>query len=249
MISKLRSIVKSEGVPGVLTRIGRRSRRLLRGRRIPIGAVRWGHLRNLQPICPQFGFSRGKPVDRYYIESFIAEHAGDIRGRVLEIKDPGYTQRYGGSKVEQSDVLDINAANPAATIIADLNEPNVLDAGVYDCVIFTQTLQLLYDPRKVIQQLHRSLKPGGVLLLTIPGITPLRSRDSWYWSFTELSGRAMLSELFPEAEISLRSYGNVVTATAFLQGIAAGELTRSELAFSDPAYQLVIVGRAVKAER
>lgn len=32
-------------------------------------------------------------------------------------------------------------------------------------------LYLIYDARTAVSTLHRSLKPGGVLLLTLPGIT------------------------------------------------------------------------------
>jgi len=232
----------------VLDRISRRLRRVVdRLSRVPVGAVRWGDLRNLQPICSQFGFTRGKPVDRHYIECFIAGHATDISGRVLEIKDAGYTREFGGSRVKQSDVLDIRPDNPAATIIADLNDPRALKSGAFDCVIFTQTLQLIFEPAKVVRHLHRSLRPGGVLLLTVPGITPVRSRDTWYWSFTELAVRGLLEEVFEPSQIAFQSFGNVVSATAFLQGLAASELTDEELAYYDPAYPMLIGTRAVKA--
>jgi hypothetical protein len=46
-----------------------------------------GDLRRLTPLSRCFGFDRGKPVDRYYIENFLASRAGDVRGRVLEIAD------------------------------------------------------------------------------------------------------------------------------------------------------------------
>lgn len=237
------------GSTPLLTRVRRRVRRLVRdATRIPVGAVRWGDFRNLQPICPEFGFSRGKPVDRHYIEHFLAEQANDIRGRVLEIKDPGYTRRFGGSRVERSDVLDINAENPAATIIGDLSDPDTLEAGTYDCVIFTQTLQFLYEPRQVLHHLHRSLKPGGALLMTVPGITPVRSRDAWYWNFTDRSVQAMLGEMFQQADVSVSAHGNLIAATAFLQGLSAGELRDAELASRDPAYQVVIGARAIKAQ-
>lgn len=43
------------------------------------------------PIEPFYNMRRGFPVDRYYIEGFLAEHAQDIYGRVLEIADNKYT--------------------------------------------------------------------------------------------------------------------------------------------------------------
>ena len=58
-------------------------------------------------------------MDRYYIERFLAAHSADIRGRTLEVKSAEYTRRF-GSAVTQADVLDIDARNPDATIVADL---------------------------------------------------------------------------------------------------------------------------------
>ena len=40
-----------------------------------------------KPVSDHWGWDRGTPVDRYYIEQFLAEHAADVRGRVLEVKD------------------------------------------------------------------------------------------------------------------------------------------------------------------
>jgi hypothetical protein len=68
----------------------------------PVGMVRFGSLRRLRPIDEDFGFSRGKPIDRYYIDRFVAAHGGkpgyvlgDIHGRVLEVGEDKYTRRYG----------------------------------------------------------------------------------------------------------------------------------------------------------
>ncbi|MGB2696377.1 MAG: class I SAM-dependent methyltransferase, partial [Candidatus Zixiibacteriota bacterium] len=51
----------------------------------------------LSPISRQFGFDRGKPIDRYYIENFLNENKHFIRGRVLEIGDNSYTKKYGSA--------------------------------------------------------------------------------------------------------------------------------------------------------
>ncbi|MEX2556633.1 MAG: methyltransferase, partial [Actinomycetota bacterium] len=42
-----------------------------------------GDLRRVTPIDPNWGFERGTPIDRVYVETFISAHAADIRGRVL----------------------------------------------------------------------------------------------------------------------------------------------------------------------
>ena len=51
----------------------------------PLGRVDFGDLRRLTPISKDWGYDRGKPIDRYYIERFLSLYKEDIRGRVLEV--------------------------------------------------------------------------------------------------------------------------------------------------------------------
>src|SRR5215510_7351380 len=118
-----------------------------------------GTLRRTTPLSDRYGYDRGTPVDRYYIELFLQEHRRDIHGRVLEVKDRGYTERY-GTDVKRCDVLDMDPHNGQATIIADLTAADAIPADTFDCFILTQTLQLIYDIRAAISPAHRSLRPG-----------------------------------------------------------------------------------------
>jgi hypothetical protein len=107
--------------------------------------VRFGDLRRQIPVSRDFGFDRGLPIDRYYIESFLEKYAADIRGRVLEIGANTFTTRFGRDHVTQSDVLHVNNNNPVATIVGDLASADHIPSDLFDCVILTQTLQLIYD--------------------------------------------------------------------------------------------------------
>lgn len=211
-----------------------------------VGAVRWGDLRRTLPINKGWGFERGTPVDRYYIEGFLRDRTADVAGHVVEVKDAAYTRQFGGDRVTRSSVLDVDAHNPDATIITDLNNPVELPTGAFDCVILTQTLHLVYNFSSAIRHLARSLAPGGVLLLTVPGITrvPTSHEGSWYWSFTRDSVRRLLEEHFPAALVDVSSRGNVLAATAFLHGLALEELRTEELEQNDPEYPLIIMARA-----
>jgi SAM-dependent methyltransferase len=217
----------------------------------PVGWVRFGDLRRLKPVSSDYGNSRGLEIDRYYIEKFLAEHAGDIHGRVLEIKHDTYTRRYGQDRVTQSDVLHPVEGNPDATIIADLTKADHLPSNVFDTIIFTQTLQVIYDIRTVISTLHRILKPDGVLLATASGMAKLSLEDfdRWgeYWRFTSQSARLLFEEQFGGGNVSVRAYGNVLAAISFLEGLAAEDLKKKELDAVDRAYEVLIAVRAVKA--
>lgn len=218
----------------------------------PVSGVRFGSLRRLAPISRVFGFDRGQCIDRYYIEGFLARHAQDIRGNVLEIGDDAYTKKFGGVHVTRSDVLHVQEGNPKATMIGDLAIGTQFVSDTFDCVIFTQTLQFIYDVRSALASLCRVLKPGGVLLATFPGISQISryDMDRWgdYWRFTTLSARRIFEESFSPANITVQAHGNVLAAIAFLEGLAAEELRREELDHLDADYELLITVRAKKPE-
>lgn len=207
--------------------------------------------RRLTPVSRAFGLDRGTPVDRYYIESFLAACAADIRGRVLEVADARYTRQFGGPRVAGSDVLHAAEGNPRATIVGDLATGQGVPAGAFDCMILTQTLQFIYDLRGAIRTVHRALRPGGVVLATFSGISRLSryDMDRWgeFWRCTSLCVRRQFVEEFGDARVAVRAWGNLATAVAFLQGLAAEELSEEELACHDPDFEVVITVRAAKA--
>lgn len=217
----------------------------------PVGLVRFGSLRRLTPISREYGFDRGRPVDRYYIEAFLARHATDVAGHVLEIKDDGYTRRFGGDRVVRSDVLCLETDDPRATIVGDLACADHVPSDAFDCAIVTQTLQLILDVRAALRTLHRILKPGGVLLATVPGMSQTSPDadwgERWAWGFTRVSARGLVAEAFPGGSVEVTAYGNVLSTIASLHGLAADELRREELEHHDPEYQLSIGIRARKA--
>lgn len=233
-------------LPLPLLRLG--AKMLGRPFEVPVGRVRFGTLRDTEPVNRSFGYGRGQPVDRVYIEAFLARHAGDIQGRVLEVKDAAYTTQFGGARVERCDVLDVDPANPSATLVADLAGGDAIPSDAFDCIVLTQTLHLIYDVRLAAATLYRALKPGGVLLLTVPGITQVYrpNRDAWYWSFTEASARRLFEEAFAGGAVAVEQWGNVFAAVAFLEGVAAEEVPRGRLDVADPDYPVIVAVRAVK---
>jgi SAM-dependent methyltransferase len=226
--------------------------------RLTLAASALGRTSPLLPVSRSFGFERGLPIDRHYIEDFLARHgswpdywSGDIRGVVLEVGDDTYTRRFGGSHVERAEVLHISADNPGATIVGDLSSGENVPEGAFDCVICTQTLNVVYDVRASVRTLERALKPGGVLLLTVAGLCPAArpDRDLWgdYWRFTSLSMRRLLEEAFRPDHVRVEAYGNLASAVAFLRGLATQDLSAELLAPADPDFELLIAARAQRA--
>lgn len=205
----------------------------------------------VRPLSTEWGFDRGTPVDRYYIERFLAAHSADIRGRTLEVKSADYTRRF-GREVAHADVLDIDASNPDATIVADLTVGDGIPDRVFDCFVLTQTLQLVYDVRAAVVQAHRLLRPGGVLLVTVPvvsRIVPRYGLTTDYWRFTPASCARLFGDVFGPEQVTVSTHGNVFAAVAFLRGAALEELPRRKLDAHDPYFPILATVRAVRSPR
>jgi hypothetical protein len=71
-------------------------------------------------------------------------------------------------------------------------------------------------------------------------------RWGYYWAFTSLSAQRLFQETFPASCIQIKTYGNVLTATAFLYGMAVEELKQEEMDFLDEDYQVIIAVMARK---
>lgn len=214
-----------------------------------VGALDFGDLGGIEPVSRAFGGDRGTPLDRYYIEGFLGRHRADIRGRVLEIGEDVYTRRFGGEQVTRSDILDApQANNPQATIVADLARAENVRPASFDCIILTQTLHMIYDVRGVLAQVHRLLAPGGAVLATVPGISQIdrHGLDCWFWYMTPRCAELFFAERFRPADVHVEQHGNVLAATAFLQGIALEELDRAALDRPDPLYPVITAIRAAK---
>jgi SAM-dependent methyltransferase len=207
-----------------------------------------GTIRRTTPLSDHYGRDRGTPVDRYYIEQFLAAERAAIRGRVLEVMNRGYTEHF-GTEVDGSDVLDIDPANSAATIVGDLAALDAVPADSFDCFILTQTLQYVYDLKAAVAHAHRILSPGGTLLCTVPVVSRIdRSElESEYWRLTAAACSRLFGDVFPPSNVAVRARGNVLAAVAFLVGMAAEELSASKLERDDPFFPIVVTVRATKA--
>jgi glycosyltransferase involved in cell wall biosynthesis/peptidoglycan/xylan/chitin deacetylase (PgdA/CDA1 family)/SAM-dependent methyltransferase len=215
---------------------------------VAAGPIDWGGLRRLEPVSRVWGTDRGQPIDRWYIEGFLRRRRSDIRGRVLEVKDSTYTHAFGVG-VERADVVDIAADNAAATLVADLSAKDALPPEAFDCFVLTQTIHIVYDVPAVLENAARSLRPGGVLLATLPVVSRLDYESGLsgdYWRFTPASARRLFEAAFPGGEVEVEAHGNVLACCGFLMGASAEDLRPEELERADPYFPLIVCVRAVK---
>lgn len=212
-----------------------------------VGRVRMGDLRSLKPLGMIDEREDAARVDSYYVTGFLADQAHYIRGHVLEIGTCGYARQLGGERITAIDHLPELAAAPH--LADDLAGADHLPANQFDCILLVQTLHRIYDLAGAVAALYRLVRPGGVVLVTAPGlglVKPGANEDAGYWAFTERTLRNLFVQRFGDNDVKVASYGNVLAANALYHGLAADQLDPQELTQHDPQYPIVITVKAVK---
>jgi hypothetical protein len=207
-------------------------------------------LRSSRLRRPLFGYGLGTCVDRVYIREFLQQHRSHIRGHVLEIGDREYTLQYGGEYVLRSVVLHVDAAASEVDIVGDLVTGKGIPENTFDCIILTQTLPFLSDPLAALQTASAALRQNGVLLCTVPGISPISrfDADRWgdYWRFSPQGAKHLLVKVFGAENTEIAVYGNRISATALLNGWVAEELRPMEIEVRDPNFPVIIGCSGIK---
>lgn len=198
-----------------------------------------------QPLAQDW-CKRGINAHRIYVEQFLQSCASDIKGHCLEFLDDSYTSCFGGNKVTKIDILNKETDKPNSTIVADLTQPNDIPSNTFDCIICTYVFHIIPEPDKMVAELHRILKPGGVLLVAVPDITVNYSVYNELWRFTRQGLHLLLAKCFKAEDITVQTYGNSLVAAGELRGMAAVDFSPAQLNYNDPRFALVVCARAVK---
>jgi SAM-dependent methyltransferase len=224
--------------PRRISHILRRGFRVARGRLLLAGGT--------GPVSRTFGYERGTPIHRYYVDRFFESHAHRIRGRCLEFSDPGYVTRFGERRPSRIDVLDMTSENPNATLVADLTKPNDMPSDAFDCIVCVHVLHLVYEADAFTRELHRMLAPGGALLVAVPGTSMIDPNWTEFRRWTALGIETLFRQFFPSSAIHVESYGNSLAAAAEMRGLASDEIAPWELNAKDDIFPVEIGGLAIK---
>lgn len=187
---------------------------------------------------------RGEPADRHLIDRFLRENRQDLRGRVLEVMEDRYASSCGGDAVDHVDVVDIDASNPRATLVADLDRAGALPARTYDAIVLTQVVQYL-RPAKALPGLYAALASGGTLLITVPGIARLDPDAPHHdlGRFTPAGFAELIGSTCSGAEVTVTGRGSLPDAVAVLLGLAADEIPARLRGSDDPAFPVIVAAR------
>lgn len=199
--------------------------------------------KNTAPISHLFGCDRGTPIDRYYIDKFLSENKSKITGVCCEIAEDTYCKNY-GHDIARQEILHYDNTNNAATIVGDLTKHETLPTDTLDCFVCTQTFNFIYDVKSAFLGAYQMIKPGGVILATVAGLSQISRYDMvrWgdYWRFTDISLKKMAEEAgFTNVQVKI--YGNALAATAFVQGVSVEDLREVKLLDAhDDDYQVTL---------
>ena len=199
--------------------------------------------KNTVPISHLFGCDRGTPIDRYYIDKFLSENKSKITGVCCEIAEDTYCKTW-GQGISKQEILHYDYTNPAATIVGDLTKHDTIPTNLVDCFVCTQTFNFIYDIKSAFLGAYQMIKPGGVLLATVAGLSQISryDMDRWgdYWRFTDISLKKMAEEAgFTNVQVKI--YGNALAATAFVQGVSVEDLREVKLLDAhDEDYQVTL---------
>lgn len=196
--------------------------RVRRGRRESSPAV-------LASVSPELrAFTEALSLERRSILEFVTDCARELEpgARVLDAGagDAPYRELFGHCEYLTTDWTDsVHAGARHADVIASLDDLPVADAS-FDAVLCTQVLEHVDDSAAVLGQLHRVLRPGGRLWLTVPLTWPLHEEPFDFFRFTPYSLLNLLSRAgFVDIEINPRNgYFATIAQLLRIAGDAVG---------------------------
>ena len=197
----------------------------------------------VMPLNRTFGWERGRPVDRYYIEKFLEDNRELIGGDVLEIAENTYTMQFGEERVRNSYILHIEGWGENA-IKGNLETGEGIETEKFDTAIITQTLMFTYGIGQVAHNIYKMLKRGGRAFITVAGISQISryDADEWdsYFAFHEDAMRKLFVPLFGEENVDVQTHGNMKTAIALLYGLSYEDLKPKDFEVVDKDYPVII---------
>jgi hypothetical protein len=218
--------------------------RLLKALNRMLFRVRIDDNSRINPLNDVFGYRRGTPIDRFYIQKAIGEYSKEIKGSVLEVGGNEYTKCFSQTEMADSFILNYSPMEGNNVIVGDLADSNSLKGLKFDTFICTQTLNFIYDFKAAIDTSYELLTHGGFFIGTVASVSNISKYDDsrWgdYWRFSYRGISAALEHSrFEIADIT--GYGNVLAAKAMFDGCVVEDFdNKSLLDHVDPVYPLII---------
>lgn len=116
------------------------------------------------------------------------------QGRLLDAGCGTMPYRGDLPRVTEYTSVDVETRDPRVDLVADLEDLSALDGESFDSVLCSEVLEHVRHPQRVIGELHRVLKPGGVIILSTPFLCRLHEEPHDYFRYTSHGLRILLEE-------------------------------------------------------
>lgn len=139
---------------------------------------------------------------RVYLERLIRAAALEVPPGAL-VLDAGsgsgiYKSLFSHARYESADFMQVDKQYGEVTYVCDLANIPIEDRR-FDFILFTQTMEHLKEPQRVLQELMRLLKSGGRILYTGPLFYEEHEQPHDYFRYTQFA----LRYLFQEAGLTI----------------------------------------------
>ena len=166
-------------------------------------------------------YSKLADLGRWHISRFVAQVAARLPAGAI-VLDAGagecvYRPLFSHCKYKAVDMAvgsdKWNYAN--LDWIAPLHKLPIPDSS-FDAILCTQTLEHVELPRESVQELHRVLKPGGTLFVTVPMAQNEHQIPYDFFRFTSYGLRSLFKSAgFREENVVIRPFGGIFTRFAY----------------------------------
>lgn len=136
---------------------------------------------------------------RFSILKFITDRELLIKGKIIDVgcgRMPYKSILLSLPEVESYLGLDLHTALPYAEhVIPDITwdgKEMPLETDTFDVALVTEVLEHCFEPEYVLRETFRVLKPGGVILITVPFIWNLHEVPNDYFRYTPFALKKLL---------------------------------------------------------
>ena len=97
-------------------------------------------------------------------------------------------------RVTAYDSLDYFPRSKSITYVADIQAMSTIEDNTYDTAICLEVLEHVPDPFRAGREIHRIVRPGGILILSVPHLNRLHEEPHDYYRFTHYGLRTLLEK-------------------------------------------------------